>query len=182
MNSDDIKKTWCEIGNRLQNPNTDEIDTIMVQKKETALEALVKKYKHFSRFGLIMMVVSINWFSLGERMGIGDSKYILAVLYAVYFLTSSCMDYWLYTGVKGIDCFTMSVREVSEKALYYKKKHLQSMILMIPFMLIVLGYTFYCCAGEKYFLFGMATGALLGVAIGYRQYIDFMRQYKVLSD
>lgn len=182
MNAENIKKTWHEIGNRLQTPNDSEIETIRMQKKGTALEQLVNKYKRFSIFGLVMIAVSLNWFSLGERMGMGNEKYLLTLIYAVYFATSSCIDYWLYRGVRTIDCYTMSVSEVMEKAMYYKKKHLQSIIIMIPFMLIVLGYSVYCCVDNEYFLFGMAFGAILGGVIGYRQYIDFMQQYKILSD
>lgn len=181
MNSENIKKTWNEVGNRIKQPTSEELNSVKMKKMETAQELLAKKYKRFSVFGLVMIFVSVSWlnniFIISE-----DMRYVITILFAVYFATCSTIDFWLYRGVNSIDCFTMSVSEVVSQALYYKKKHLQSMCFLIPFAIIVLGAVVYGCNGNKTFLIGIGFGLIVGCVIGIRHYFDFMDQYKVLSD
>ncbi len=91
------------------------------------------------------------------------------------------MDWWLYYGIGSIDCVRMSVREVSEKAMFYRKRHLQFVMILIPFALILFGWLAYVNSGDIYLLAGMAAGAFFGLAIGLYHLSQFLRDYKTLN-
>ena len=108
-------------------------------------------------------------------------KFVMAIVMILYFATCSTIDWWLYRGVSSINCFNMSVSEVVGKAVYYKKKHLQSMLFLIPFAVIVFGVMIYSFKADEYVIYGMIAGVLVGLTIGYRQFREFMEEYKVLT-
>lgn len=180
MTQEDIRKTWQEAGKHLYAPDPTDFESMYRRKKETALEKLARKYKAFSRLGLIMMVISFCYFT-PHSIFPSDMKLWLGISFIVYFGICSLMDYWLYKGVESIDCYTMTVKEVIDKALYYRKKHHQFMIILIPMAIYIVGLMIYAFNGEEYFLYGIICGFLVGAAIGIKQYMEFMAQYKDLT-
>lgn len=181
MTQEEIKKTWQEAATRFYMPTPDEFETMYRRKKETALERLANKYKRFSRLGLMMVIMSC-FYMLPNTVFPERIRIFIAVFFALYFAVCSVMDYWLYKGVSSIDCFTMTVKEVAEKAMYYKRKHLQFIMILLPLAMIYIGLLVYASDGNIYFIAGIIFGAILGGAIGYRQYLDFMAQYKDLCE
>lgn len=181
MTDEDIKRTWKEAAERIYCPTSEEFADMYREKKETALERLAARYRRFSRLGLLMIVM---WVCIGLSPTlsiIGSMKWVFVGVSALYFGFCSCMDYWLYKGVSSIDCFTMTVNRVAELARYYRKKHLQSILVLLPFAILLIGALAYCFRSETYMIWGIILGAIAGFVLGFRQLQEFLHEYKVVS-
>lgn len=181
MTQEEIKKTWEEAARKIYRPTPEEFEDMYKEKKETALERLATKYRRFSTMSMVMTVVSCLWMFSPAAIPAPGMKYVMAITMMLYFATCSTIDFWLYRGVSSIDCFEMSVSEVVSKALYYRKKHLQSMMFLIPFAVVVFGVMVYSFNADIYVIYGMAAGLIVGLMIGLRHFREFMDEYKVIS-
>lgn len=181
MTTEEIKQTWQQAACRMFVPGPDDLVRIYRQRKETALERLARKYRSFSIMSLVMTFVSLLWL-FSVSLEIKESmRGPLTIVMMIYFATCSLLDYRLYKGVSGIDCYTMSVEEVINKALYYRKKHIECIIFLIPFVIVVIAAMVYAFGADTYIIYGMVAGFVGGLAIGIRHYIDFMSQYKKIT-
>ncbi|MDE5807887.1 MAG: hypothetical protein K2H76_07190 [Muribaculaceae bacterium] len=181
MTPEEIKKTWAEASRKMYKPTPEEFENMYREKKETALERLATKYRRFSTMGFVMAIVSVFWMFSPTHLADTSLKFVMSIVLMLYFATCSSIDWWLYRGVSSINCFDMSVSEVVSKALYYRKKHLQSIMFLIPFAVVVFGVMIYSFNADRFIIYGMAAGLILGLALGYRQFREFMDEYKVIS-
>lgn len=181
MTQEEIRKTWQEAATRFYCPSPDELEEIYRRKKETALEKLALKYKRFSCLGLAMMFVSCCYM-LPNHLFASELRIWVSLSLIMYFGMCSAMDYWLYKGISSIDCLTMTVKDVAEKAMYYKRWHLIFMAILLPCALAVFGLLVYAAGFDKYLTIGVIAGGIIGLALGYRQFLDFMSEYRKLSE
>ncbi|MDE7414678.1 MAG: hypothetical protein K2N05_12935 [Muribaculaceae bacterium] len=182
MTPEEIKQTWREAAQRISQPTLDEYERMYRNKKETALESLAKRYHRFSMLGFAMVLCSFGWMGCHLPFETEESKYIVSGVMMIYFGLCAIIDRWLYKGVCSIDCYTMTVSEVIAKAMYYRKKHLQSMVFLIPCAIAVVGLMAYSFKSEKYILYGMAAGAIVGLVIGSFQFREFMDEYRKIKE
>lgn len=181
MTPDEIKQTWNEAARRFYNPTPEEFMKMYQSGKTTALENLSKKYRRFSILGLAMVILSIQ-FLINKSLILDESmRYIVTIAFMLYFALASSIDYWLAKGVAAINCYTMPVSEVAAKALYYRKIHHLSMIILIPFAISLLGIFGYAMRSEEWFISGIVCGFIIGAIIGVRQYLEFMSFYRQLT-
>ena len=172
---EDIKNSWKDTRFKFNNDNFDNFAT---RRQVTALERLRNRYKRFSLIAFIM----IFWcplFAVSEP--IIPYKPYIAIAFGVFFLTCSVMDRWLYMGVGSIDCATMSVTEVARLALFYRKRHFQFQIVLIPMALALVAAVIYFSSAHPAFIYGIIFGLLVGLCIGWFQFLKFMRDYKNLT-
>ena len=181
MTQEEIRETWQAAATRFYCPSPEELEDIYRRNKETALDKLAMKYKRFSCMSLVMTMVSCCYM-MPNSLFDGDLRICVSLAFILYFGTCSAMDYWLYKGVSSIDCLTMTVKEVAEKAMYYKRRHLIFMAVLFPCALSVVGLMLYSAGFEKYLTMGVLAGAIVGGVIGYRHYLDFMDEYRKLSE
>ena len=174
MTTEEIKKTWEEASRKFYRPTPEEFENMYREKKETALERLAAKYRRFSTMSLVMTILSCFWMFSPAPFSSEDKKYVLSIVLMAYFATCSSVDFWLYRGVSSINCFEMSVSDVISRALYYRKKHLQSMMYLIPFAMLVFGAMIYAFDADRYLIYGMVGGLIVGILIGYRKFREFM--------
>lgn len=109
------------------------------------------KYRHFWIMALVMSLYSLILFSQG-RLVEGSLGLRLGIAYSAYFLTVFFMDHWLWRGIGAIDPLKMGVSEVAEKAMFYRKRHLQFVAFLIPVGAVLLGFTAYAFSSDIYFL------------------------------
>lgn len=171
MTTEELQKTWQESG-RIGSPYNPQMNS----RRETALEKLMREYKRFSWIALAMTFVSIGLYNLSWLEM--PWKVVIPLLFISFFATSSTMDHWLANGIRSIDCSRMSVREVIDRSLFYRRRHHQFMMILIPYAAIVLGCFGWASRAEIYLLAGMGAGFLVGLAIGIRKYLDFMANYR----
>lgn len=181
MTQEEIRHTWQEAAHRFYSPNPDEWESLYRMKKETALEKLAQKYRRFSCMGLLMAIVSLCYM-LPIHIIEGKLRIWVSLVFLVYSLTCSLMDYWLYKGIESIDCYTMTVKEVSDKAMYYRSKHLMFIAILLPMMFGILGFLVYALGYNIYIIWGILAGLLVGGALGFRQFLEFMSEYRKLRE
>lgn len=174
-----LKKTWKGMGVSLgpQGP-VDNLDEL--RDKKTALDRLKAKYGRFSILSLVMLFVI--WQVLFHA-DILESRwnFPLAIAFTVYFAVTFIMDRYLACGLGTIDPLTMSVAQVMEKSLHYRKRHLQFMALLIPMAMGVLSFFAYAFSEDSSILMGMISGAVVGGIAGYRQFRKMMSYYRTLA-
>lgn len=173
-----MRKAWVEMGKALgtiSNSDTEELD-----KKKTSLDRLRDRYHAFWIISAFMMVGGFLIFSKGVFVA-SNLNFLLGVAYAVYFLTAGAMDFWLWRGIGSINPLQMSVAEIARKSMFYRKRHLQFMIVLIPMAIGLIGFIGYIFSSEKYFLNGMIVGAIVGAIIGTIQFRRFMAEYRNLN-
>lgn len=176
-----MREAWIEMGKALGMQPSSDGNPEDLKKKKTDLDRLRNRYQVFWTACLLLgfgtfMIFSTNSFG-NNRLNIW-----LGVAYAVYFLTASGMDFWLWRGLGTIDPLTLTVSDIADKALFYRKRHLQFMAVLIPMAIALIGFTGYVFSSEMFFLNGMIAGVICGVIIGIIQFRRFMSCYHNLSD
>lgn len=190
MTDEEMKAAWAETCRRLdrlerelglRDANKDNrtgFRSEEVMKKKTALDRLTAKYRTFSTVSLIMIVVMACYACAGILPG--EARYSIPLLFGLYFLMASVMDFWLYRGVSSIDVSTMTSETVAAKAYLYRKRHLQFVAVLLPIAFMLVGYFAYIMYEETYMMAAIVFGFIIGVAIGLIQFISFMSAYKAL--
>lgn len=178
---ENIRKAWIIMGESLNNLTSDNIPTVKLNNMKTTLNRLADKYKRFSIMALVMILASSLLFSREDLLESPWNIY-LPIAYACYFFIASAMDQWFYHGIKSINPLTMTISEVAQKALLYKRRHLQSIIILLPMAIALIIVTAYAFSFDSYIIAGMITGALLGLAIGITQLCRFLSYYRDLSE
>lgn len=145
----------------------------------TALQRLARRYKWFANISL-PMIIFVPGLILKQVLYGNPWKFEWAIFAVCYFGIASVMDYWLYKGISSIDCSLMNVREVVTRSMYYRKRHLQFMMVLLPMAVILIGSLAYIAFTDKYMLLGMCIGAVVGLIIGARQFMEFMNDYKTI--
>lgn len=173
-----IKESWDKT--HLKSIGTDTVNEITAGRKNTALENLATRYKRFSSLSLVMLILTPAY--IFGNIFPEDSRMLILAAMEVYFVVCGVMDYWLYMGIKKIDVQTWSVAEVMRTALYYRKKHLQFVAILLPFAILVVGSMAWALSHNQYFIYGVICGACIGIAIGARQLMKFMTDYRAIVE
>lgn len=172
---EELRNCWCEARFR-HDPNVNPDN-----RRRTALAALADHYRRFSNIALILALCMPLWmweiFRYGNGMNLWLSMGI--VLFGMsYMLTVCVMDRWLSRGVSGIDVASMPVAEVCRLAMYYRRKHFQFMVILLPLavgFILALGWLL---SFDMWIILGMACGALAGLSVGVMQFRKFMSEYR----
>ena len=155
-------------------------DNLEKSGRRTALENLAHRYKRFSILGLVMIPVSLCY----ANVDLFPHPYniIISIGMMIYFALCSILDLWLYRGIKSIDIYSESVVDVSRKARFYRRRHLQFIAILIVPLIILLSLMFICNIKDIYILISMIAGLLVGLIIGLFALSRFMNEYKNLTD
>lgn len=181
---ENIKKAWQSLRGEYYGENYGEnISDIIAGKRRTALQNLARRYRWFSNISIFFLVVWCPMFAFSSEILTGvEDRIQMSILFGVYFMICSVMDRWLYMGIKGIDCGVMDVNAVQRKALFYRKRHLQFVLILLPMALGLVGFLAYKVSEDVYMLWGIIIGILVGLAIGSRELMRFMSDYKKATE
>ena len=176
---DNLRKDWQDASVSIRR-NSESYESIINGKRRTALDNLAERYRRFSNLALILILMSFTWifnpsmFPDNHSLGI-----VVGVSFAVYALICSVMDRWLYQGIRSIDVVAMPVSEVIRKALFYRKRHLQFIAILLPIVLAIIGVMAWSM-DNLYFRLGILVGFITGTAIGLRQLFAFLADYRTI--
>lgn len=177
---DNLKKNWQNANVSLSR-GSDTYDSIINGKRRTALDNLAERYRRFTVIGLTLILLSFTWmfnpsmFPDNPRLRIA-----VGVSFAVYALIGSVMDRWLYQGIRSIDVVTMPVSEVIRKALFYRKRHLQFIAILLPIVLTIIAVMAWSM-DNLYFRLGILIGVIGGIAIGLHHLFAFLADYRTIT-
>lgn len=177
---DNIKKDWQNSNVAIQS-ESNSYDRIINGKRRTALENLADRYRRFSNMALALILLSFSWV-LNPNMFPDNYRLRIAVgvAFAIFALVASIMDRWLYQGIRGIDVLAMPVSEVIHKALFYRKRHLQFIAILLPSVLAIIGFIAWSM-DNFYFRLGILIGFITGTALGLRQLFAFLADYRTIT-
>lgn len=169
---EDLKQAWRDTNNALCS------SPMELKKQSTTLDKLAQRYKRFACLSLCCIILSASFINpnILSRTGLW-----LPIIMIIYFMTASLMDWWLYYGIKSIDCISMSVSDVIEKAYFFRKRHFLFIAILFPIMIVVFSGLIYAAGGDKYLILGMVAGGAVGLVIGFRQFLCFLRDYRSLK-
>lgn len=179
--AEELRNVWDKMGRSLGEPTMGADSPEALSRKRTALDRLRDRYRVFRNVSLLMVFSSFMLFTRSDLLAKPYDLY-LGAAFSAYFLICFLMDLWLWWGISNIDPLTMSVRQVVEKAMFYRKRHLQFIAVLLPLALSLVGFMGYLFSADRYMLVGMIIGAVCGAAIGVIQLKRFMREYRRLSE
>lgn len=176
---ENLRKDWQDANVSL-NRESRIYDSIINGKRKTALDNLAERYRRFSIIGITLIMLSFTWiFNPNMFPGNHSLRIAVGVSFAIYALIGSVMDRWLYQGIKSIDVVTMPVSEVIRKALFYRKRHLQFIAVLLPIVLALIGVMAWSM-DNLYFRLGILVGFIAGTAIGLHHLFAFLADYRAI--
>ena len=175
MNLENLQNDWRSAGRAMRLPdNNNDFDN----RRRTSLQRLADRYGRFAilafMFGWAMPLELWNL----NRHGEFNFPIWFLIIFVAYFLTASIMDFWLHRGVKSIDVDTMSVETVLSKTMYYKKRHMQFMMVLLPFALVSVLILAILQRGDTPVIIGMGCGFLFGTLFAVYIFRQFMADYR----
>lgn len=179
MTPEELKDKWRElnenVGCSARDTVADEaplIDAITSGRMMSARERLMRRYRMIALtlapVGIVCQLPMVRFLPLWS-----------IALNVVYFLTAALMDWYLYRGVKGIDLSESGVEEVASQARFYRRRHHQFQIILIPVAVVLLG-VYFTSFTETAFVWGMVVGAVIGLLAGLKMYLDMMGDYRTM--
>ncbi|MDE5849756.1 MAG: hypothetical protein K2H38_06415 [Muribaculaceae bacterium] len=177
---DNLRKDWQDTSVSIRR-DSESYASIINGKRKTALQNLAERYRRFSNLALVLILLSFSWiFNPDMFPGNHGLRIAVGVSFAVYALMASIMDRWLYKGIQSIDIVVMPVSEVVRKALFYRKRHLQFIVVLLPIVLAIIAVMAWSM-DNLYFRLGIVVGFIAGVAIGIRQLLAFLADYRAIT-
>lgn len=176
MTPENLRETW----NQSRDSFSDYDNRCDVSlKTHTTLDRLADRYKRFAIVSGLMIIMTPCWI-MRLIQATSEFKLLLVILYAVYFLIAGSIDLWLYGRIKGLDISSAPVKIIIEQTRRCRKVHLRSMIVLIPFAIVVVACTMWAFREEIYAIYGMICGIALGLLLGFLAFQKFMADYKTL--
>lgn len=183
---EELKDCWCGVRFRTDANGKNGSNMKPDNNRRTALNTLAAHYRRFSTVGLIMALCMpmCIWGAMRDMEDVSMWLKIALIAYGmIYCLIASVMDRWLCRGIERIDVAAMLVSEVCRMTFYYRKKHYQFVAILIPLALLFLAGFGWVLSADKWYIYGMTTGAVVGIMIGTRQFRLFMSEYRdILKD
>lgn len=176
-----VKKDWRDTRVNIKT-DAETLDSIMQGKKKSALQNLAQRYQTFWRLEIVALCLCVPaiFQVMSQEFSMKGSIW-LTIGFAVMFILSSVMDRWLYNRIGELDLTAMTVTEVARKAALYRKRHLQFVAILLPIAIILL-CAMASMSGNVYLISGMATGGVIGFALGIGQLMKFLRDYRSLTE
>lgn len=180
---DKIKQIWDETDarlSRLERQTEDLARQGRDNRRRTALDRLMERYRRFSIIGLLLAVMIV----MQTLAGFYEGPYGIAVGITGVLLGCICslMDRWLYLKLKEIDIARMTVAEVSKRALLCRRRHLQFICFSLPMVLLMILFIMLSKNLNLYMIYGMIGGFVFGLALGLRELFKFLSDYRTLSE
>ncbi|MBO5444967.1 MAG: hypothetical protein J5995_06450 [Muribaculaceae bacterium] len=178
---ENIRKDWRETRVNIKT-SQESLEDIMNGKRKSALDNLARRYLRFSNAAIIVMLCSpIAFFRvMSEEVGTQAALWI-AIGFDFFMLVSSIMDRWLYHAIRRLDIPGMAVAEIARKAAFYRKRHLQFVAILLPLAIVWVIMVGVLC-GDVYLIAGMVTGGIIGLAVGIRYLMEFLSDYRSLTE
>lgn len=176
---DNLRKDWQDANIAIRR-ESDSYTEIINGKRKTALQNLADRYKRFSILGVCLIMLSLSYFNPNIFPADLRWRIIISVAFVLYALTASIMDRWLYNGIRSIDVVTMPMAEVIRKVMFYKKRHLQFIAILLPIVLAIIAVLAWSM-DNLYFRLGILVGFIAGTAIGVFQLMNFLADYRTIT-
>jgi hypothetical protein len=172
MNVDELKNGWQSLNAMPEQTSDPMVADVVNGKISSAREHLMSQYKKMFSFMAPFLFVVL--FALSYRLPL-----CIVIATALYIIMAGIMDYYLYKGIKGLDLSTEGVTQIAAKAKFYRRRHHQFQLILIPMVVILLALYFHFVT--EWMQMGLVVGVIVGLAVGLPKYLSLMHDYKQLS-
>lgn len=184
MDINDYKKLWQESelrNEKLAEENREIINRIRDGKLMSSVDKLATSYKRFMLLGCALILLMMSLVTMRQR-GMLTSVVLPMIFGYSLAIIGIVVDGYLYNKLKNMNVGVMSVKDISREARRCRRIHLLSQCFLLP---LAIGYaiSFGLVSTSPYFVYGIITGAVIGVVIGFTKWLDMMRSYRsIISD
>lgn len=180
----DMKAMWIELNNRitiLEEDNRRLARQVMNKDYKGAQDKLMNKYRFFVCFNLIFIIV-MSIFIMANPLVNEKYRMITLIYWLVFFLGEATIDTYLMIKIKQIDIYNSSVSEISREASKTWKIHKIAIFIGLPVAIGAVILYGLLLNADKFVIFGMIVGGVIGALIGLRQLMKFLEYYKLLQN
>ncbi|MDE5997464.1 MAG: hypothetical protein K2G77_04545 [Muribaculaceae bacterium] len=181
LDIEQMRKVWIEMGKAL-GMETPPSDPDNLNKKNTDLDRLRTRYmkgRDFSVLGAIIFPGFFFWMpSLGDQYRIS-----VAITYVIVMLANAYVLNWFKRGLGKINPLTMPITQVSSMTKYYKKCHLQYILLGSFVAIQWIVYFLYALSHSGFKdIDGLIFGAIISGICGLFGLWKYMKDYRNLVE
>lgn len=166
MEIEEMKSQWQEGKDALRSAGT-----LPDRRRKTSLARLADRY--FRMASMALIAGSCALLPLYRIGGLG-----LALAYLGLMLTAAAIDFSFYRAVCAIRPARMSVDEVYRRTLTLRRRHLQSIALLLPMALTWVLFFVWANCDDRYMMYGVATGGVVGLVCGLNVLRRFLSDYR----
>lgn len=181
---EDMKAIWTELNNRvtlLEENNRRLARQICDSNRKTAKERLERKYLIFMSVEGAAMIL-MTFFIIFNPMLVEKYRIATAIYWGLFFLGEFSIDFYLYLRLREINIYEDSVSEISRQAARNWKIHKLAIIVGLPIAIGAIILFALAIDADKFAIYGMIVGGMIGLFIGITQLIRFMKYYRKLQN
>lgn len=182
-NIEDFKIMWQELNQRisyLENDNRNLIRQMRETNYKTTQEKLVRKYCCFIVVEVIM-ILFMSIFFLYNPLLIEKYRMPALIYWVIFFTIEALFDLFLLFRIKEIDIYTSTIKEVAARSAANWKLHKIGIFIGLPLAFGAILLFALAVDANKFTIFGMIFGGVIGFIIGIYQLIKFKNYYKLLQ-
>lgn len=183
MTTEEMREAWNETSRRLDQLEKEYFgmrNEVIHSRKRTALQNLAQRYKRFSLLSIVFIFIAP--FYGFNHLFEGWLSICIPISMVIFFGIASVMDWWLYKRVSGIDVTIMTNEKVVRESRLCRRRHFQFMAILFPLALGMVSLFVIGFKNEVWGIFSCAIGLVIGLAIGLRQLINFLNDYRMLRE
>ena len=180
---ENFKAMWLELNEKisaLEAENRNLARKVVNEKFRSAKEKLIRKYNAFI-FVEVIMILFIFPFFMYNPFVVEKFRIFACVYWLVFFLFEVSMDFWLKEGIKNIDIYNSSVKEISLQVAKIRKLHKLAVIIGFPVAIGACVLFALAVNADKFTIYGMIVGGIIGGVIGIFQLKSFFQYYRFLQ-
>lgn len=173
MTPDEMKQHWQQLNvNASYNTPDDSqlIDRVTSGRIKTASEQLMHRYRMM--FSIVCPIGIFASIPLWHQMALWQVVGLI-----LFFVVAAGMDIYLYLGIKSIDLSKEGVERVTQRARYYRKRHLIFQAILIPFS-VWLCTVYFSINDDPFYHNSLWVGLAIGLVFGFAVWFQMMRAYK----
>lgn len=177
MTPDELKNTWRQSGaadpSSYGRPVGDaEIDRITSGRITGARDRLMRQYRLTFLFAPAAGI-------LCQLPLLGTIPLWISLAFILFFIIAGGMDYYLWRGIRSIDLDFDGVEEVARKARFYRRRHHQFQLLLIPAAVVIItAFALSAAEVDIHMVYGIIAGIVIGLPLGLTVYFRMMRNYR----
>ncbi|MCH5219521.1 MAG: hypothetical protein J1F20_03035 [Muribaculaceae bacterium] len=178
-----IKAMWQDLNQRishLENENKLLIQKMKKNNYKTAQTKLIKKYWCFIAVEIIMIIYMTLFFLYNPQV-VETYRFVSLIYWDVFFVIAVIFDSYLLIRIKQINVYTSTIKEVSATAAKNWQLHKIGIVAGLP-MAFGAAFVFGLAVdANRFTIYGMIVGGLIGLAIGLKQLSRFKNYYDLLQ-
>lgn len=180
---EDMKAMWLELNQRissLEEENRRLAKRAMENNYKSAKEKLLRKYSFFIGLELFMIIFIIPNIIFNPE-AVEKYKMVTVIYWCIFFAFELGIDIYLRYRIKIIDIYNSNITEIAAMAAQNWKIHKIAICIGLPIAIGAVILFGLLLGANKFVIYGMITGGVIGMAIGFMQLLKFREYYRMLQ-